>query len=551
MAFKSNTFISHTKDGIMFLNGLGEKFSSPVYLGNSQPVESEITSYSYLGNYGVYLKYGKMFSGAPEWRNPQNLEVGRDHIWVAANGYYVGAQSSASSGTGNKGSIIAVGCGYTYSRGYAEFSAFQSSVQQLLAVYQHNCLPIAHNLSYAPNASQQHYTIRYLDPHYTGSLVDANTSPSTLLDGANSQFIIREQADGFASEFGTKAVAGAGRLIITNLKQAKWDGGDGYANLYTNEDIQVGVAYVYDPTNGHLLYELRPPEGEDDAGITQIMRSHGPGYRYPPGQWEDPYQENALFDWSTSTETSNSFFGFSADTALNRIVIGAPHRGSSGSVFIYKVLTDRADINENNWDRTGGIDSTRPPIELTSPNNHGTSNMGFGCEVAIGQGRIVVSEPGAPDGGTNRGQVHIYNLDGVFIKSLSSPTATNNDYFGGSQPSSARFGKEASSLAVGSGRIVVGAPKAAVSGTSNIGRVFVYTLDGDYIDELTRPNPSQYDYFGWGVDVADGIIAVTSHGQDFSATSNSNGQGIGAIHRYSTPNLVTPYDILAKYIGDT
>jgi hypothetical protein len=214
--------------------------------------------------------------------------------------------------------------------------------------------------------------------------------------------------------------------------------------------------------------------------------------------------------------------------------------------------------------------------------NYDTSNYGywegirtthFGSCVAIGQGRIVVAEPEwnnrnneITTGDSNRtGRAHIYDLDGNHIRTIYPPTYyfASYLYFGGASilpryssdgdtdPSalepynSPRQLENQGVLAIGSGRIFVGAPEYdhPVYGTSDIGIVFVYTLDGDYIGKIEGPGTSS-DAFGQSISVEKGILAIGAPGED------EYGSNEGLVKIYSTPNLKTPYDILARRIGD-
>ena len=128
----------------------------------------------------------------------------------------------------------------------------------------------------------------------------------------------------------------------------------------------------------------------------------------------------------------------------------------------------------------------------------------FGSSTAIGCGRIVIGSDyadGVEAGSYPDGRVFIYDMDGnpVGVQTLSQ--AFNNDDDG------ERFG---ASVAVGNGRIVVGAPECRVNSISDAGKVFIYDLNGNYIGILTQTTMAAGNRFGSSVAVGCGRIAVSA-----------------------------------------
>jgi len=84
----------------------------------------------------------------------------------------------------------------------------------------------------------------------------------------------------------------------------------------------------------------------------------------------------------------------------------------------------------------------------------------FGGSVAVGSGRIVVAAPYDDDNGTDSGSAYIFDLDGNELSKITASDGAPGDEFG-------------ESVAVGSGRIVVGATRDDDNG-SNSGSVYIY-----------------------------------------------------------------------------
>ena len=147
------------------------------------------------------------------------------------------------------------------------------------------------------------------------------------------------------------------------------------------------------------------------------------------------------------TLPSTALYGIAA-VGSGRIVVGAGHRsntqtGTDGSVYVY--------------DLHGTF-----LFKLSSPYGNGE---GFGREVSVGDGRIVVGAPEHSGTYTNDGKVYVYDLNGNSLFNLEPPDDDSTGQI---------FGQ---ALAVGCGKIMIGAPFYG----SNGGRVTIYNLDGDLI----------------------------------------------------------------------
>ena len=93
------------------------------------------------------------------------------------------------------------------------------------------------------------------------------------------------------------------------------------------------------------------------------------------------------------------------------------------------------------------------------------------------------------------------------------------------------------SVAVGSGRIVIGATGDDDMGSGS-GSVYVYGLDGTLITKLVAYDGAAYDNYGNSVAVGSGRIVVGSPGDD------DMGSNSGSVYVYETPSCnITPYDV--------
>ena len=202
-----------------------------------------------------------------------------------------------------------------------------------------------------------------------------------------------------------------------------------------------------------------------------------------PYIWEsdDEYTAPSYVGMVTySSAAANDYFGSSVAVGSGRIVVGAYNDtvngiSGAGSAHIY-------DLNGSYV----GI--------LTHPS--ASANDSFGNSVAVGCGRIVVGASNdAINGLVSAGSAHIYDLNGNYVGIITHPSAAASDYFG-------------SSVAVGSGRIVVGAYFDTVNGISNAGSAHIYDLNGNYVGILTHPSAAADDLFGISVAVGSGRIVV-------------------------------------------
>lgn len=133
----------------------------------------------------------------------------------------------------------------------------------------------------------------------------------------------------------------------------------------------------------------------------------------------------------------------------------------------------------------------------------------FGSSIAIGNGRIVAGSYNNSVVSTNQGAVYIFDLDGRPIRRIIPIDSTLGDKFG-------------YSVAIGSGRIVVGAPGDDDNG-SNSGSAYIFDLAGNQIAKIKPPTGQTNALFGRSVAVGNQRIIVGAPRESFNA-----GQGGGS-----------------------
>jgi len=120
--------------------------------------------------------------------------------------------------------------------------------------------------------------------------------------------------------------------------------------------------------------------------------------------------------------------------------------------------------------------------------------------------------------------LHTYWLDGNQLTKITASDAASYDNFGWS-------------VAVGSGRIVVGAYADDDNGYDS-GSAYIFDLDGNELDKITASDAASSDYFGRSVAVGSGRIVVGAYGDD------DNGSNSGSAYIYETPQVYTLYDAI-------
>jgi hypothetical protein len=132
----------------------------------------------------------------------------------------------------------------------------------------------------------------------------------------------------------------------------------------------------------------------------------------------------------------------------------------------------------------------------------------FGDSVAVGSGRIVVGASSDDAPSANTGSAYIFDLNGTQLAKITASDGDPQDEFG-------------TSVSVGSGRIVVGAPlddaPSAFSGSA-----YIFDLNGTELAKITASDGASNDRFGESVSVGSGRIVVGAFGDDDGASGSGS-----------------------------
>ncbi len=198
---------------------------------------------------------------------------------------------------------------------------------------------------------------------------------------------------------------------------------------------------------------------------------------------------------------SNSDFGYSIATSGNRVVVGAPGAGVSG--------TNSGDIYIYDWTGSTWVETKLSPSD-------GFGNDNFGNAVDIDGDRIVVGSFKDDDYGTDSGAIYIYDWNG------SSWVETKINPFDGW--SFDGFGID---VGISGDRILVGSYYDDDAG-SNSGSAYLYDWDGSAwnVTKLGAVFGSADDYYGTSVDIDGDRLVIGAVGED------DNGIGSGSAYIY-------------------
>jgi len=187
---------------------------------------------------------------------------------------------------------------------------------------------------------------------------------------------------------------------------------------------------------------------------------------------------------------NDRFSRWSVAVGCDRIVVGAygddDNGTDSGSAYIF-------DLDGNQLAKITASD--------------GAADDYFGGEVAVGNGRIVVGARADDDNGTDSGSAYIFDLDGTQLAKITASDGAGGDLFG-------------ESIAIGSGRIVVG----AYGDDTYKGAAYIFDLDGNQLAKITASDGAAYDYFGDSVAIGNNRIVVGAYGDD------DNGEASGSAY---------------------
>ena len=348
-----------------------------------------------------------------------------------------------------------------------------------------------------------------------GAEFDNTSGSAYIFDLNGNQLGIITASDIAASDnFGQSVAVGCGRIVVG----ARFDDDNGNAS---------GSAYIYDLDGTN---EIKIPVSDGAAGDwfgNSVAVGCGKIVVGAPLDDDNGAIESGsayIYDLDGNNEvkitasdaTFSDEFGYSVAVGSGKIVVGARGDNSDqGAAYIYN------------------LDGTNE-VKITA--SDGAANDEFGYSVAVGSGRIVVGSPYKAMGlNDDQGAAYIYDLDGNQLGIITaSDGAVDEDHD--------EFGY---SVAVGSGRIVVGARSGYDSGT-NPGLAYVYDLDGNNEVRMVASDAasSTFDQFGYSVAVGSGRIVVGAPSDDIGSNSSQ-----GAAYIYDTPPVYNLYDAIDLNYG--
>jgi len=280
-----------------------------------------------------------------------------------------------------------------------------------------------------------------------------------------------------------------------------------------------GRAYIFDLSTGTVVYNLANPNpygtinndlfgwavgisktnyaivsayAEDEAG----GNSSGKAYVYDLSDGSLLYTLDNPNAYST---VAGDAFGYSAAISDTHAIVGARYEddangSNAGKAYIF----DMSD---------GSLLYT-----LDNPFDDGSNaNDYFGQYVAITTTHALVAAPGKSiDGNNNSGKAYVYDLsDGSLLYTLDNPNAygtTENDFYA------------YNGIALNDSYAVVGAAFEDQAGNTDSGKVYVFDLsDGSLVNTIDNPNTystAQGDYFGYAVAINDTHILAGAYAED-------------------------------------
>jgi hypothetical protein len=216
-------------------------------------------------------------------------------------------------------------------------------------------------------------------------------------------------------------------------------------------------------------------------------------------------------------------FGNSLAMSGDLLVVGAPKNNTgvgvddAGSVYVFNLASP-----------TPGI-----PVHVID-NPEPAAGDWFGYSVAISGDRLVVGTPRDDTGAINSGKVYVFGLDSptptVPVTVVPNPAPALEDEFG-------------SAVAVSGPHLIIGSWKDDTVGV-DAGDARVYNLSSASantpVASLTRPNPSEEDFFGASLAIPGTRIVVGAPGADTAADEG----GAAYVYELNSATSTVPADVL-------
>ena len=267
-----------------------------------------------------------------------------------------------------------------------------------------------------------------------------------------------------------------------------------------------GAAYIFS-TDGTLISKLEADDGVDDDNFGYSVAVFGDNVLV--GANKDDFENGAAYLYTTSGDFVRKLQGFTKEMQVrygqsvaigeDSLIVGvqkglSPTEVDTGSTYLYS--------------SSGDYSLTLTPFD-------GDSEDFFGNSVAVHGDRIVVGANRDDDNGDSSGSAYIYTSDGTLVTKISAP---DDDF-----SALAEFGR---SVAISDDIIAVGAFKDTNENGSLSGAVYLFSIDGEYVDKIIAPDGATGDRFGCAVAISGDLLVVGS----FQDDDNGNGSGSSYIY---------------------
>ena len=295
---------------------------------------------------------------------------------------------------------------------------------------------------------------------------------------------IKASDAGSSDQFGYSVAVGSGRIVVGAFNNNVTYNNQGSAYIFDLDGNEVGILTAsIGQTNQYFGNSVAVGSGKIVIGSRGFSSNKGAAYIYDL----DGTNENRI---TASDGAASDQFGRSVAVGCGKVVVGSYDDDvnsniDQGSVYIY----DLDGTNEN---------------RITASDGGGYDR--FGNSVAVGCGRIVVGSSLDDDNGEASGSAYIFDLNGNQLAKITASDGATNDAFG-------------SSVAVGSGIIVVGAPYDDDNGDAS-GSAYIFDLNGNQLAKITPSDGAADDWFGYSVAVGSGRIVVGAY-RDESITGSA------------------------------
>ncbi len=133
----------------------------------------------------------------------------------------------------------------------------------------------------------------------------------------------------------------------------------------------------------------------------------------------------------------------------------------------------------------------------------------FGLSVEIGENQFYLTQSGylGAQRGVGPGYVYVYDHQGVLLNTIEAPEPEEQAVFG-------------FTMSVSGDKIVISEIQATVDGIDDAGKVHIYNTDGEYLRTLLSPNPDTNAWFGRDVAISGDIIVVGEQFGDIAPSLN-------------------------------